>query len=63
MCNFDKVILRTFNTALRWNAGQARLSVAHLLEFNEAIRCVHSITNFYLMSQYPSYADQTISYM
>ncbi|KAF8435589.1 hypothetical protein BGX38DRAFT_1079930, partial [Terfezia claveryi] len=28
-----------------------------------AIRCVHSITDFYLMTQYESHMDETISYL
>ena len=32
-------------------------------EFNKAIQCVGSMTDFYLMTQYDSHTDATVSYM
>ncbi|KAF8437827.1 hypothetical protein BGX38DRAFT_1098346, partial [Terfezia claveryi] len=48
MRNFARVILGTFTAAL---------------QFNKAIFCVRSLTDFYLMTQYPSHTDETISYL
>jgi len=63
MRNLGKVILGTFTPALRRNAEQSRPTGAQLPEFNGAIRCVRSITDFYLMTQYPSHTYHTVSYM
>ncbi|KAF8440641.1 hypothetical protein BGX38DRAFT_1205503 [Terfezia claveryi] len=63
MWNFSKVILRTFVAALRRNMDQARPTGAQIQEFNRAIHCVCSITDFYLMTQYDSHTDETISYL
>jgi len=50
MRNLGKVILGTFTAALRRNAEQSRPTGAQLQEFNREIRCVRSITDFYLMT-------------
>jgi hypothetical protein len=63
MRNFGKVILGTFTAALRRNADQKHATPFQIQEFNKAIRCVRSITDFYLMTQYDSHTDQTISYL
>jgi len=63
MRKFAKVILGTFAAALRPNTNQARPTGGLLQEFNKAILCVRSITDFYLMTQYPSHTDQTVSYL
>ena len=63
MRNFGKIILGTFTAALRRNADQPRPTVAQLQEFNKAICCVCSITDFYLMTQYQSHTSETVSYM
>ncbi|KAF8420156.1 hypothetical protein BGX38DRAFT_1108715, partial [Terfezia claveryi] len=63
MQNFGKVILGTFTAALRRKANQPRPTGGQVQEFNRAIRCVRSITDFYLMTQYPSHTDKTISYL
>jgi len=61
--NFAKVILGTFAAALRRNTNQARPTGGQLQEFNKAILCIRSITDFYLMTPYPSHTDQTVSYL
>jgi len=61
--NFAKVILGTFAAALRQTTNQPRLTGGQVQEFNEAILCVSSLTDFHLMTQYPSHTDQTISYL
>ncbi|KAF8426776.1 hypothetical protein BGX38DRAFT_1106458, partial [Terfezia claveryi] len=48
MRNFARVILGTFTAAL---------------QFNKGIFCVRSLTDFYLMTQYPSHTNETISYL
>ncbi|KAF8418350.1 hypothetical protein EV426DRAFT_539685, partial [Tirmania nivea] len=48
MRNFARIILGTFTAAL---------------QFNKAILCVRSLTDFYLMTQYPSHTDETVSYL
>ncbi|KAF8451279.1 hypothetical protein BGX38DRAFT_1091927, partial [Terfezia claveryi] len=63
MQNFGKVILGTFIAALHHNADQGRPTGAQIQEFNKAIRCVRSITDFYLITQYESHMDETISYL
>jgi hypothetical protein len=63
MRNFGKVILGTFTAALRRNGNQPRPTGGQVQEFNRAIRCVRSITDFYLMTQYASHTDKTISYL
>ena len=63
MRNFSKVILGTFTAALRQQTNQPRLNGGQQQEFNKAISCVRNITDFYLMTQYPSYTDMTISYL
>ncbi|KAF8426003.1 hypothetical protein EV426DRAFT_715913 [Tirmania nivea] len=63
MRNFAKVILGTFATALRRNNNQPRPTRSQIQEFNKAILCVRSITDFCLMTQYPSHTDQTVSYL
>jgi len=63
MRNFAKVILGTFAAALRRYTNQARPTGGQLQEFNKAILCVRSITDFYLMTQYPSHTDQIVSYL
>ncbi|KAF8415915.1 hypothetical protein BGX38DRAFT_1244983, partial [Terfezia claveryi] len=45
------------------NFSKARPTGAQIQEFNRAIRCVRSITDFYLMTQYDSHTDETISYL
>jgi len=62
MRNFGKVIQGTFPAELHRNIDQARPTGAQVQEFNKAIRYVHSITDFYLMTPYDSHTDQTISY-
>jgi len=57
MRNFGKVIMGTFTAALRRNGNQPRPTGGQLQEFNKAIRCVRSITDFCLMTQYPSHPD------
>ena len=61
--NLGKVILGIFTAEVRWIADQPRPTGAQVQEFNKAIRCVRSITDFYLMTQYDSHTDQTMSYM
>ena len=63
MRNFGKIILGTFTAALRRNTDQPRPTVAQSQEFNKAIHCVRSITDFYLMTQYRSHTSETVSYM
>jgi len=48
---------------LRRNINQAGLTGAQVQEFKKAIRCMHSITDFYLLTQYDSHTDQMISYL
>ncbi|KAF8430317.1 hypothetical protein EV426DRAFT_13691 [Tirmania nivea] len=63
MWNFAKVILGTFAATLRRNNNQPRPTGSQIQEFNKAILCVRSITDFCLMTQYPSHTDQTVSYL
>ena len=63
MRNFAKIILGTFTAALRRSTDQPRPTGGQLQEFNKAIHCVRNISDFYLMTQYTSHTDQTISYM
>jgi len=63
MRNFAKVILRAFTVALRQKANQPHLTGGQVQEFHKAIQCVCSMTDFYLITQYDSYTDKTISYM
>ena len=63
MRNFANIILGTFTAALRWSTDQPRPTGGHLQEFNKAIRCVCNISDFYLMAQYTSHTDQTVTYM
>ena len=63
MRNFGKIILGTFTAALRRTSDQPRPTGGQIQEFNKAIRCVRSITDFYLMTQYRSHTDKTVSYM
>ena len=60
---FGKIILRTFAAALRRKKGQPRPTGGQLQEFNKAIQCVGNLTDFYLMAQYESHTDRTVSYM
>ena len=53
----------TFAAALRRNEGQPRPAGGQLQEFNKAIGCVGNLTDFYLMAQYESHTDRTVSYM
>ncbi|KAF8421955.1 hypothetical protein EV426DRAFT_535878, partial [Tirmania nivea] len=63
MRNFARIILGTFTAALRRNTNQPRPTGGQLQEFNKAILCVRSLTDFYLMTQYPSHTDETVSYL
>ena len=63
MRNFAKVVLGAFTGALRRKANQPHPTRGQVQEFNKAIRCVCSMTDFYLMTQYDSHTDKTISYM
>ena len=63
MRNFGKMIVGTFTAALCRNANQLHPAAAQSQEFNKAIRCVRSITDFYLMTQYRSHKSETVSYM
>lgn len=60
---FEKIILETFATALHQNEGQPRPTEGLLQEFNKAIRFIGNMTDFYLIAQYDSHIDSTISYM
>jgi len=57
------MILGAFTTALRRKANQPYPTGGQVQEFNKAIWCVHSMTDFYLITQYDSHTDKTISYM
>jgi len=48
---------------LRRKTNQPRLTGGEVQEFNKVILCVRSLTDFHLMTQYPSHTDQTISYL
>jgi len=61
MRNFAKIILGTFAAVLYQTTNQPRLTGGQVQEFNKAILCVRSLTDFHLMTQYPSHTDQTIS--
>jgi len=50
MQNFAKVILGAFTVALRRKANQPNPTGCQVQEFNKAIRCVYSMTDFYLMT-------------
>ena len=63
MRNFAKVILGTFTAALHRNSNQAQPIGGQVQEFNRAIQCVRSMTDFNLMTQYDSHTDATVSYM
>ena len=63
ICNFAKITLGTFTAALRRSADQPWPTRGQLQDFNKAIRCVRNISHFYLMTQYTSHTDQTVSYM
>jgi len=63
MRNFAKVIMGAFPVVLCRKANQPHSTGGQVQEFNKAIRYVHSMTDFYLMTQYNSYIDKTISYM
>ena len=63
MWHFARVILGIFTVALWWTTNQPHPTGTQVQEFNTAIQCVHSMTDFYLMSQYDSYTDKTVSYM
>ena len=63
MRNFAKIILGTFTVALRRSADQPQPTGDQLQDFNTAIRCMHNISDFYLMTQYFSHTDQIVSYM
>ena len=63
MRNFDKVILRTFVVAFGWTANTACPTGGQLQELNKAIRCVHNITDVYLMTQYDSHTNNTVGYL
>ena len=60
---FGKIILGTFAATLGRNEGQPRPTGGQLQEFNTAIRCVGNLTDFYLMAQYESHTDRTVSFM
>ena len=61
--HFVRVILDTFTVALRWTTNQPYPTGSQVQEFNTAIQCVRSMTDFYLMTQYDSHTDKTVSYM
>ena len=63
MCNFATINLGTFPAALRRSADRPRPAGGQVQDFNKAIRCVHNISDFYLMTQYTSHTDQTVSYL
>ena len=63
MRNFGKVMLGTFIATLRRKADQPRPTGVQVQEFYEAIHCMRSVTDFYLMTQYDSHTDQKISNM
>ena len=63
MRNFSKIILGTFTAAIRRSAHQPRPTEGQLHDFNKAIRCVRNISDSYLMTQYTSHTDQSVSYM
>ena len=43
--------------------NQARRTAHQLQEFNKGIHCVRNITDFHLMTRYPSYTHKTVSYL
>jgi len=63
MWHFVRVILGTFTVALRRTTNQPHPTGSQVQEFNTLIQCVRSMTDFYLMTQYDSHTDQTVSYM
>jgi len=63
MRHFVRVILGTFTVALRRTTNQPHPTGSQVQEFNKAIQCVRSMSDFYLMTQYDSHTDKTVSYM
>ena len=63
MRHFAKIILGTFTAALRRSADQPRPTGGQLQDFNKAIRCMRTMSDFYLLTRYTSHTDQTVSYM
>ena len=63
MCNFFKIILGRFTVALSRSADQQRPNGDQLEDYNRAIWCMRNISEFYLMIQYTSHTDQTVSYI
>jgi len=63
MRHFAKVILGTFTITLRQTTNQPHSTGSQVQEFNTAIQYVRSITDFYLMTQYDSHTDKTVSYI
>jgi len=61
--HFARVILGTFTVALRRTTKQPHPTGSQVQEFNTAMQCVHSITDFYLMTQYDSHTDKIVSYI
>jgi len=61
--HFARVILGIFTVALRRTTNQPHPTGSQVQEFNTAIQCVRSMTDFYLMTQYDSHTDKTVSYM
>jgi len=61
--HFARVILGTFTVALQQTPNQPHPTGSQVQEFNTAIQCVRSMTDFYLMTQYDSHTDKTVSYM
>ena len=63
MRNFAKINLGTFPVALHKSADQPCPTVGQLQDFNKAIRCMCNISDFYLIPQYTSQTDQTVSFV